>query len=308
MKNPIIVLTGPTASGKTKMSFELAKKFGGEIICADSMTVYTGMDIGTDKPTLALKPEDRVKKPNGTFEINGVTHHLLDILEPNEEFNAAIFKEKVSAIITEIQSRGKIPFLVGGSLLYIDSLVYDYQMPQVDPDPDLREELEKKESDELFSELVALDPDAEWTIDKNNRRRVIRALEVCLKSGEAFTAQKSKKELPENVLYLAVCREREELYQKINKRVDEMMSEGFLEETQGLYKKYDHSTAMQATGYRQLLQYIEGEVSLDEAVEQTKKSHRNFAKRQLTWLRRNTDTHWINSESKAESEIEKFLK
>jgi tRNA dimethylallyltransferase len=181
-------------------------------------------------------------------------------------------------------------------------------MPQVDPDPALREELEKKESDELFSELVALDPDAEWTIDKNNRRRVIRALEVCLKSGEAFTAQKSKKELPDNVLYLAVCREREDLYQKINKRVDEMMTEGFLEETQRLYKKYDHSTAMQATGYRQLLQYIEGEVGLEEAVEQTKKSHRNFAKRQLTWLRRNADTHWIHSEIEAESEIEKFLK
>ena len=309
MENPIIVLTGPTASGKTKMSFALAKKYGGEIICADSMTVYRGMSIGTDKPTLLISDvEKKVQNPDGSYLINGITHYLLDILDPDQEFNASTFKQYVEKTVADIRSRGKIPILVGGSLLYIDSFVYDFQMPQVQPDPKLRAQLEKKSDDVLFSQLVSLDPDAEWTIDQNNRRRVIRALEVCLKSGEPFTAQKSKKERPNNILYLSISREREHLYEKINTRVDEMMEEGLLDETKMLYQKYDHSTAMQATGYRQLLQYIEGKICLSDAVEQTKKSHRNFAKRQLTWLRRNPDVKWIKSEAEAESQIDTFLK
>jgi tRNA dimethylallyltransferase len=325
MDNPIIVLTGPTASGKTAMSFALAKKNNAEIICADSMTVYRGMDIGTDKPTPRINKskdiihnEDKarstrnskleIRDPVDAIIINGVRHHLLDILNPDQEFNASIFKNDVAKVVADIQSRGKIPMLVGGSLLYIDSYVYDYDMPQVAPDPKLREELEQKTNDDLFAELVSLDPDAEWTIDRNNRRRVVRALEVCLKSGAPFTSQKAKKKLPKCTLYLAVAGEREVLYGKINKRVDEMMAEGFLEEVQSLYKKYDHSTALQATGYRQLVQYIDGEVSLDDAIEQTKKSHRNFAKRQLTWLRRNKDVIWIKTEAEADTQISKFLK
>jgi tRNA dimethylallyltransferase len=309
MQNPIIVITGATASGKTALSFDLAKNFGGEIICADSMTIYRGMDIGTDKPT-ALTQNSKLKTQNsdGSYTINGVQHHLLDELDPDEEFNVSIFCQKVEQKIAEIRSRGNVPFLVGGSLFYIDAFVYDYSLPPVEPDERLRGELDKKSLDILWKQLVELDPDAEWTVDKNNRRRVVRALEVCLKTGKPFTGQKSKKNLKEDVLYLVVEREREDLYQRINKRVDEMMELGLLDEVKELYKKYDHNTAMQASGYKQLTEYLDGKIGLDQAVDNTKQSHRNFAKRQLTWLKRNPDKIFIKSTPEATQIISKFLK
>lgn len=306
MKNPIIVLTGPTASGKTAMSFTLASKYKGEIICADSMTVYRGMDIGTDKPILLEKVKP-IREADGSYVIKGIRHHLLDILDPNEEFNAAIFKEKAASVISDIRARGHVPILVGGSLLYIDSLIYDFKMPAVAPNPKLRAELEVKSNEELFRELVALDPDAEWVVDAKNKRRLIRALEVCLALGKPFTTSKSKKPLPDNVLYLAVEREREELYGRINSRVDEMMSEGFLEEVKSLGTRYDSNSALQATGYRQLAEYLAGQTSLSVAVEETKKSHRNFAKRQLSWLRGNPDVIYVPDAETADRAVQKFL-
>ena len=307
MKNPIIVITGPTASGKTAISFDVVKKFNGEIICADSMTVYRGMDIGTDKPTLNLNSKKRRAENDGSYVINGIKHHLLDELNPDEDFNVAIFCEMVEKKIKEIRSRGNIPFLVGGSLFYIDAFVYDYSLPPVAPDLKLRAELEKKSNDELWKRLVKLDPDSEWTIDKNNKRRLVRALEVTLKTQKPFSLQKSKKNLPKNILYLAVTSDRDLLYEKINKRVDEMMRTGFLDEVRDLYEKYDHSTAMQATGYRQLIEYIEGKINLDLAVEETKKSHRRFAKRQETWLKRNSEKVLIKNSKEAEEKIRTFL-
>jgi len=292
MKSPIIVLTGPTASGKTSLSLDLAKEFNGEIVAADSMTVYKGMDIGTDKPQ----------------EFHGIPHHMTDILNPDEECNVTIFKDYAEKIITEIQSQKHVPFLVGGSTMYIDALIYDYTFTSAKPNLEMRKELEKKTSEELFYSLIDLDPDAEWTVDRNNKRRIIRAIEVSLQTGEPFTKQKKKKALPNNVLYLAIDRDREELYAKINMRVDEMMAEGFLEEVKNLYKKYDLNTAMQAAGYRQLIQYLKGEISLEEAIEKTKQSHRNYAKRQLTWLRRNPDVIWIEGFKEAEGKIINFLK
>ncbi len=302
MGNPIIVLTGPTASGKTAISLDLAKKFNGEIIAADSMTVYRGMSIGTDKPT------HNAKYTIYNAEINGIPHHMINILNPDEEFNVSIFKGLAEKEIKEIQRRDNIPFLVGGSTLYIDALVYDYQMPDPKPNLKLRQSLEVNSNEELFSRLIELDPDAKWTVDKNNKRRLIRALEVSIQSEKPFTKQKSKEKLPKNVFYLAIERDRQELYERINKRVDEMMNNGFLDEVKELHKKYDLNTAMQATGYRQLVQYLKGEISLEEAVEKTKQSHRNYAKRQLTWLRRNKDVIWIKNESEAEEEIREFLK
>ncbi|MDD3678634.1 MAG: tRNA (adenosine(37)-N6)-dimethylallyltransferase MiaA [Patescibacteria group bacterium] len=307
MKNPIIVITGPTASGKTAISFDTVKKFNGEVICADSMTVYRGMDIGTDKPTLNLNSKKRRAENDGSYVINGIKHHLLDELNPDEDFNVAIFCEMVEKKIKEIRSRGNIPFLVGGSLFYIDAFVYDYSLPPVAPDLKLRAELEKKSNDELWKRLVKLDPDSEWTIDKNNKRRLVRALEVTLKTQKPFSLQKSKKNLPKNILYLAVTSDRDLLYEKINKRVDEMMRTGFLDEVRDLYEKYDHSTAMQATGYRQLIEYIEGKINLDLAVEETKKSHRRFAKRQETWLKRNSEKVLIKNSKEAEEKIRTFL-
>lgn len=304
MKKPIIVLTGPTASGKTALSFDLAKKHGAEIICADSMTVYRGMDIGTDKPTLAKS----VKKTGDEFEIDGVIHHLIDVKDPDEEMNVAIFKSMAEAVIRKIHQKNKIALIVGGSTLYIDALVYDFHMPEVKPDAKLRVELEKESCDALFRKLVKLDPDCEWTIDKNNKRRLIRALEVVIKTGQPFCASKSKAKLSKNVLYLAFKKNRDWLYNRINQRVDEMMQGGFLDEVNNLYQKYDHNTAMQAAGYKQLAEYLDGKLTLDEAVEKTKQVHRNFAKRQMTWLKRNKNIKWIENQEQAEKLVEIFLK
>ncbi len=304
MKKPIIVLTGPTASGKTALSFDLARKFNVEIICADSMTVYRGMDIGTDKPTLGKE----VKKNGNEFEIDGVIHHLIDVKNPDEEMNVAIFKAMAKTAIQKIQQKNKIPLIVGGSTLYIDALVYDFQMPEVKPDPELRAELEQKSNEDLFQQLVKLDPDCEWTIDKNNKRRLIRALEVVLETGQPFCASRSRAKLPKNVLYLALKRDREWLYNRIDQRVDEMIESGFLEEVKKLYQKYDHNTAMQAAGYKQLTEYLDEKLTLDEAVEKTKQVHRNFAKRQMTWLKRNKDIEWIENQEQAEKLVENFFK
>jgi tRNA dimethylallyltransferase len=305
MKKPIIVLTGPTASGKTAISYEIAEKFNCEIICTDSMTIYKHLDIGTDKPTLEkLNTESDAQNPDGSYTIRGIKHHLLNIVEPNEEFNVAIFKNTVEKIISEIHSRGNTPLLVGGSVMYLDSLIYNYQFPDVKPNQNLRDELEKLSTEELFAKLCEIDPDCEWTIDKNNRRRLIRAIEV--HSSQDFQAA-TKEQLPKNVLYLAVDRDREELYLKINKRVDEMFAEGFVEEVNTVFNKYGDCKALEAAGYKQIIQYLNKELTLEEAIFKTKQVHRNYAKRQLTWLRRNKDITWISTPEEASKTISGFL-
>lgn len=322
MKKPIIIITGPTASGKTAIALKVVPRYPAEIVCADSMTVYQGMDIGTDKPTLNNFKGQSSQNRNLTnrnliensseaskFElVGGIPHHLLNLVTPDQEFNVAIFKKLAKEKIEEIQSRDNIPFLVGGSTMYLDAVVYDFEIPVVKPNTKLRQELEQESTERLFTKLVRLDPDAEWTIDRNNKRRLVRALEVTLISGEPFSKQKKKKDLLENVLYLAVDRDRETLYQNINSRVDEMMDIGFLDEVRKLRQKYDHNTAMQAAGYKQLIQYLDGEIPLDKAIEKTKQVHRNYAKRQLTWLRKNKDVTWVKNENEAATAIDKFLK
>ncbi len=293
MEKPIIVITGPTASGKTALSLEIAGKYNGEIICADSMTVYRGMDIGTDKPYLQ--------------NTKGIPHHLIDVLNPDEEFNVALFVERARKLVDDIHSRGKVSFIVGGSLMYIDAFIYDFKLPEVAPNHPLRQELELETEEKLFNQLCELDPDSEWTIDKHNKRRLIRAIEVCLNSDKPFSQHKEKTELPSNVLYLSTDIEREELYQKINNRVDIMFNQGFVDEVRKLHEKYDHNTAMQAAGYKQILQYLDGEIDLATAIAKTKQVHRNFAKRQLTWLRRNADVKWVKNAAGAEGFISKFL-
>ncbi|MEI6267164.1 MAG: tRNA (adenosine(37)-N6)-dimethylallyltransferase MiaA [bacterium] len=295
MNNPIIVLTGPTASGKTAFSYEIAKIFTNiEIICADSMTVYTGMDIGTDKPTSIIQnTKNKKQNEEGSYVINNIPHHLLDIVNPDEEFNVAIFIKKVTTLVKEIHDRGNIPMLVGGSVMYIDAFAYSYSMPDVKPNIELRYELEKKNTDELFNQLCEFDPDCEWTVDRHNKRRLIREIEVFLATGQPISKQKQRSPLPNNILYLAVDREREILYEQINKRVDIMFLEGFVEEVRNLHRLYDHNTAMQAAGYKQICQYLDGDIDLVTAIAKTKQAHRNYAKRQLTWLRRNKDIKWI---------------
>ena len=316
------------------MSLELANKYNCEIICADSMTVYREMNIGTDKPeydspsprhsrhsTLRPEPHRSVSKSEGGNPVldsscaqnderffQGVRHHLLDIVNPDEEFNVVIFVEKVKTIVADIYSRGKVPMLVGGSVMYIDAYIYDYQMPSVAPDAELRAKLDSKTEEELFKQLCGCDPDCEWTVDRHNKRRIIRAIEVCHATGKPLAEQKSKKPLPENVLYLAVEKEREELYAQIDTRVDAMFRQGFVDEVRALHTKYDHNTAMQAAGYRQIIQFLDGKIDLETAISKTKQVHRNYAKRQLTWLRRNEDIHWVKNTNEAKDLIDVFLR
>ncbi len=291
---PVIVITGPTASGKTAISLEIARKLGNvEVICADSTTVYHGLDIGTDKPK--------------TNEILGIPHHLLDIVNPDEEFNVAIFCELANKLIAVIHDRGNIPFIVGGAVLYIDALVYGFEIPEVKPNPSLREKLEAKSAEELYKQLCNYDTECEWTVDKHNKRRLIREIEVFEATGKPLSAQKNRQELPSNVLYLAVNRDRTELYNSIDKRVDAMFLSGLVEEVKSLHRIYEHSTALNSAGYKQVIQCLDGEITLDEAKDKTKQAHRNYAKRQLTWLRKNPDITWIESAQEAESAVVNFL-
>jgi tRNA dimethylallyltransferase len=307
MKNPIIVLTGPTASGKTSISLNLAKLFDCEIICADSMTVYRGMNIGTDKPSQVRNSKFVIRNFDKAHIIEGIPHHLLNIIDPDEEFNVSIFCKKVREIIKDIHSRGKVPMLVGGSVMYIDAFVYDYKIPEVAPNKGFRKNLEEKSNEELFVQLCKFDPDCEWTVDKNNKRRLIRAIEICQATGRPLAEQKTKKVMPKNIIYLAVNKEREELYSQINKRVDDMFKRGFVEEVRKLHNIYDHNTAMQAAGYKQICEFLDGKTSVTDAIIKTKQTHRNYAKRQLTWLRRNEDIYWIKDTAEAKGLLTKFL-
>ena len=317
-ENPIIVLTGPTGSGKTAISMEIAKRYGNiEIICADSTTVYRGMDIGTDKPTLHRHSEQSEESRPRSFVptqddegvvIRGVKHHMLDIIDPDKEFNVSIFLDKVTTLVDQIHGRGNIPMLVGGAVMYIDAFVFNYELPPVAPNEGLRQELEKLETPELFAKLCKLDPDAEWTIDGKNRRRIIRAIEVWMGTERPFSEQKSKTPLPANILYLAVNRDRDELYKSIDMRVDQMFRDGLIEEVKALLPKYRGTIAMNSTGYKQITEFLDGNSPLEEAVVAIKQAHRNYAKRQLTWLRKNPDVKWISCQTEAIHLISQFLK
>ncbi|KKQ94169.1 MAG: tRNA dimethylallyltransferase [candidate division CPR2 bacterium GW2011_GWC1_39_9] len=291
----MIVIIGPTASGKTSLSINLAKKFNGEIVNADSQNVYREMDIGTAKPSIEEQQE--------------VPHHMLDIVDPDQEFNVAIYKKMAKEAIGKIQEAGKIPFLVGGTGLYIDALIYNYHIPEVKPDNKLRAELSLKDNDELAAILDELDPEAAGTIDPNNRRRVIRAIEIIKGSGKPLSAMRSMEGKPENVLMLGTAfYEKEELYERINLRVDQMFEEGFLEEFKELADSYPWDIpGFNALGYRQLALYFKKEIDLSMTMETIKKETRNYAKRQMTWFKRNKDIVWVRDEFQAFDIVEKFI-
>lgn len=295
MRNPIIVIAGPTASGKTALAIELAKKYRGEVINADSRSIYIGMDIGTSKPTAR--------------EMDSIPHHLFDIVHPNETFSLADYQKLAREKITEIQTRNNIPFIVGGSGLYIDAVVYNFNLTEATKDDETRKELEKLENKELLAKLQKLDKETYKKIDKNNRRRLIRALEVILLTNKGFYDQQKKSSSPNNVLYLALDCPKEVLYKKINNRIDAWFSNGLVEETKNLSAKYSFDLpSMSSIGYSEIAQYLNGKTSSTEASEIMKRRTKNYAKRQLTWFRRNKDITWIKSVKEADKVIASFIK
>lgn len=286
-KPPVIVLIGPTAVGKTQLSVMLAGSLNAEIISGDSMQIYKRMDIGTAK----IKEE----------EMNGIPHHLLDIKEPTESFSVAEYQELVREKMAEIESRGKLPMIVGGTGLYIQSVLYDYSFTDEASDPAFRAEMEniasQKGSDYVYGLLSERDPESAKAIHPNNTRRVIRALEILHTSGKTMTEhmEGQKREPLYNAALIGLTMDREALYDRINRRVDQMMDDGLLEEVKQLYdEKVRDCQSVQAIGYKELYAYLEGREPLEAAVETLKRNSRRYAKRQLTWFRNKMDVAWFD--------------
>lgn len=275
MKSKVIAIVGPTASGKTKMSIDLAKKIDGEVISADSRYVYKGFDIATAKPSIE--------------EQSGVPHHLIDIVEPEEDYSVADFYDDAKQAIEDIISRGKIPIVAGGTGLYFRVLLESYNLPRVEANPDLRAELESKEKDELLQELFKIDPITFETLKNSNKRRIIRALEISKILNKPLSQIPRTKEPEYEVDWqIPYIESREALYEKINKRVDLMLEQGLIEETKSLLEKHGRIKNFVCTiGYQEILTYLDGNATLEEALEKLKQHSRNYAKRQLTWFRKN---------------------
>lgn len=320
MKNKLpklIVVCGPTASGKTDLAITLAKKFNGEIINADSRQIYKEMSIATAKPildyglrTTDYKPQDDEVRSLKTevYTVDGTSHYLLDIIEPDENFTLADYKENALKAIKEIGKKGKVPFLVGGTGLYIRAIVENLEIPKVEPNLALRKELEGKTLEEQVAMLKENDPDSYEKIDLQNPRRVIRALEVVLSTGESFASQQKKGKPLFNVLQIGLKLEKENLYERINSRCERMIETGLVQEAKKLAQKYSWELpSMSGIGYRQMRDYIEGKMSLDEALDWLKKDTRHYAKRQMTWFRKDESIHWIENEKQAEKLIKEFL-
>ena len=291
MKKPLVVLTGPTAVGKTKLSIDLAKALGGEIISADSMQVYKHMDIGSAKIT--------------EKEMDGVPHHLIDVLSPFEEFHIVRFQEIAKKAVEDIYSRGRIPVFVGGTGFYIQAVTKDIDFTEGEEDKEYREELSRlaaEKGNEFLHEMLRnIDPKSAEEIHANNVKRVIRALEFYKENGfpiSQHNEEQKQNETPYNLAYFVLNAPRELLYERIDRRVDEMMENGLMEEVQKLKDMgcRRDMTSMQGLGYKEILSFLEGEVPLEEAVRILKRDTRHFAKRQLTWFRRESDVIWVDKD------------
>lgn len=287
----LVILTGPTAVGKSALSIALAKEIGGEIISADSMQVYRHMNIGSAK----ILPE----------EMDGVPHHLIDVLEPTEEFNVVIFQKMAKAAIDEVRNRGHVPILVGGTGFYIQAVLYDIDFAHNDEDTSLRitlEEIARTQGNEvLYEQLKQVDPESCETIHANNVKRVIRAIEFYLKTGKKISQHNKEQHenvSPYNFAYFVLNDDRAMLYEKIDRRVDEMLEQGLVAEVENLKAMgcTRNLVSMQGLGYKEILDYLNGDCSLEEAVYLIKRDTRHFAKRQLTWFRREKEVTWIEKQ------------
>lgn len=298
LKPNIYVIGGPTASGKSKLAVELAKRINGEIISADSMQIYKDMNIGTAKLTKE--------------EMQGIKHHLLDFVSPEERYSVANFKTDAKIKIEEILKKGKTPIIVGGTGLYIDSMIYGIEFQDEKIDKEYREELnelaEKEGLERLYEEARKIDPEAMKKISINDKKRIIRVLEIYHKTGKTKTEvekESRKNEIKYNYKMFAITMNREKLYERIEKRVDQMIEQGLIEEVQSILNKYHKfPTAMQGLGYKEVVEYLENKLTKEEMIEKIKKKTRHYAKRQLTWFRKNKETIWIDGEKPLEKNLE----
>lgn len=286
---PLIVLTGPTAVGKTALSIKLAKEVNGEILSADSMQVYRGMDIGSAK----IRPE----------EMQGIPHHLIDVLEPDQEFNVVVFQRLCRQALEGIYGRGHIPILTGGTGFYIQAVLRDIDFTENPENTDYRRQLEQLASERgsqvLHEMLKEVDPEAAQAIHSHNVKRMIRALEFYRLTGQKISEhneREAERTSPYRYCYFVLSDDRETLYRRIEERVDRMLEEGLVEEVQGLMDRGCHRdmVSMQGLGYKEILDFLAGEITLEEAVYRIKIGTRHFAKRQLTWFRRESDVIWLN--------------
>lgn len=302
----LVVLVGPTASGKTNWALRLAKKFNGEIISADSRQIYKKMTIGTAKE----KGEWRRQGLHRAYFIGDIPHHLIDFLDPGKTFTMAEYKNKSVKIARAVLKEDKIPFIVGGTGLYVYSVVENLQIPKISPNKKLRDGLEEKTCQELMDWLKKLDSKTASAVDPNNKRRIIRALEVCILSGAPFSEQQQKGEPLFDIIQIGIDVPRELLYERIDTRVQGMFDHGLLREVEDLMKqKYSWELpSMSGIGYKQFKDYFDGKVTLRQAKENLQRDTRHYAKRQLGWFKRDKKIKWVKEYEEAEKLVSDFLK
>lgn len=296
-KPKVIVICGPTASGKTLLSIELAKQINGEIVSCDSMQIYKDMTIGTAKPT----PE----------EMQGIKHYLIDYVSPTQRYSVADYKKDAKEAIHKIIQEGKTPIVVGGTGLYIDSLIYEIEYPEITFEQKYREQLEKQVEGQgletLYEQAKKIDPLAIEKISKTDKKRILRILEIYHATGKTKTEQEieSRKNEPEFDYHVfALLWDREILYERINKRVDIMIEQGLIEEVKNILEKYDQfPTAMQGLGYKEAVEYLDGKTTKEEMIEKIKLETRHYAKRQMTWFRKNKQTIWLDATQEINTNI-----
>ena len=300
-KEKVIVICGPTASGKTKLSIELAKTINGEIVSCDSMQIYKEMNIGTAKPNKE--------------EMQGIKHYLIDFVSPDERYSVADYKKDAKNAIKEILEKGKIPIIVGGTGLYVDSLIYEIEYPNIEFDEKYRQKLEKEVEqnglESLYEKAKMIDEKAIEKISKNDKKRILRILEIYNATGKNKTEQEiesRRKDIEYDYKVYALKWDRDKLYERINKRVDIMLEQGLIEEVKNIYGRYNKfPTAMQGLGYKEVVEYLENKITKNEMIEKIKQETRRYAKRQMTWFRKNKQTIWLDAEEEIQNNIKIIL-
>lgn len=324
----IIAIVGPTASGKTDLAIKIGLKFNGEIVSSDSRQIYRGMDIGTAKPEiqrisgnskLQISNYKQIKnaKSKNYIEnpviVEGIPHYIIDIKSPNENYTVAEYKKGAIKAVNKILKKGRLPILAGGTGLYYKAVTDNLEIPEVKPNPALRLKLEKRIEKEglenLYRELIELDPEAAYIVDGKNPRRVIRALEVAIITKKPFSAQRKKGKPLFEILKIGIKLPDEKLKKRISSRAAKMIKAGLVEEVSGLIKKYGHKqVAFDAIGYKEIISYLDKKISLEEAAGLINKNTNNFAKRQMTWFKKDKEINWIENEKEALGLVEKFLR